>query len=147
MSTDRDDVLISSGTDRGSVVRRLACTERPVAIVERGDDSPDEQENWGAAEVLDKGCAQTRETWLHLDGGALRLGPHCVVGGESEAYGAVLRRLAGEMADIDCRAHGIDNLYVADASFFPSIGSVNPTLTIAVGALRVADAIERRRVA
>ena len=31
-----------------------------------------------------------------------------------------------------------------DASFFPSIGAVNPTLTIIANALRVADLIEAR---
>jgi len=39
------------------------------------------------------------------------------------------------------RAHGVDNLYVADASFFPSSGGTNPGLTIAANALRVADLI------
>ena len=28
--------------------------------------------------------------------------------------------------DLDCKAHELDNLYVTDASFFPSIGAVNP---------------------
>ncbi|HVC02721.1 MAG TPA: GMC family oxidoreductase [Steroidobacteraceae bacterium] len=46
--------------------------------------------------------------------------------------------------DLDCKTHEIDNLYVADASFFPSIGAVNPTLTIVANALRVADRIGER---
>ncbi len=46
--------------------------------------------------------------------------------------------------DLDCKAHELDNLYVADASFFPSIGAVNPTLTIIANALRVADHIKDR---
>lgn len=46
--------------------------------------------------------------------------------------------------DINCKAHEIDNLYLADASFFPSIGAVNPTLTIIANALRVADKIAER---
>ncbi|TLU71081.1 GMC oxidoreductase [Lichenicoccus roseus] len=46
--------------------------------------------------------------------------------------------------DLDCRAHEVDNLYVTDASFFPSIGAVNPTLTIIANALRVADRIRER---
>lgn len=46
--------------------------------------------------------------------------------------------------DLDCRAHDLDNLYIADASFFPSIGAVNPTLTIIANALRVADRIKER---
>ena len=37
------------------------------------------------------------------------------------------------------RAHGLENLYVADASFFPSSGGMNPSLTIAANALRVGD--------
>lgn len=36
------------------------------------------------------------------------------------------------------RAHGISNLYVVDASFFPSSAGTNPSLTIAANALRVA---------
>ena len=43
------------------------------------------------------------------------------------------------MLDLDCNAHERDNLYVADASFFPSINAVNPTLTIIANALRMAD--------
>jgi choline dehydrogenase-like flavoprotein len=39
----------------------------------------------------------------------------------------------------DCRAHELDNLYVVDTSFFPSIGAVNPALTAIANALRVGD--------
>ena len=40
-----------------------------------------------------------------------------------------------------CRAHDVENLFVVDASFFPSSAAVNPGLTIAAQALRVADHI------
>lgn len=40
-----------------------------------------------------------------------------------------------------CRAHDLDNLFVVDASFFPSSAAVNPALTIVAQALRVADHI------
>lgn len=43
--------------------------------------------------------------------------------------------------DTACRAHDVDNLYVADSSFFCSSGAVNPSLTIMANALRVGDAI------
>ena len=39
----------------------------------------------------------------------------------------------------DCRAHDLDNLWVVDASFFPTSMGVNPSLTIAANALRVAN--------
>ena len=51
---------------------------------------------------------------------------------------------ARSVLDLDCKAHQLDNLYIADASFFPSIGAVNPTLTIVANALRVADTIAQR---
>ena len=44
-----------------------------------------------------------------------------------------------------CRTHDIDNLFVVDASFFPSSAAVNPGLTIAAQALRVADHILHTR--
>lgn len=50
---------------------------------------------------------------------------------------------ATSVLNLDCRAHEVDNLYITDASFFPSIGAVNPTLTIIANALRVADIIEK----
>ena len=43
--------------------------------------------------------------------------------------------------DSYCRAHDVENLFVVDASFFPSSAAVNPALTIAAQALRVADHI------
>jgi choline dehydrogenase-like flavoprotein len=46
--------------------------------------------------------------------------------------------------DLDCRMHEVDNLYVADSSFFVSSTAVNPTLTIIANALRVADRIAER---
>jgi len=46
--------------------------------------------------------------------------------------------------DINCKAHDLDNLYVVDASFFPSSGAVNPALTIMANALRVGDHLMER---
>jgi choline dehydrogenase-like flavoprotein len=46
--------------------------------------------------------------------------------------------------DVSCRAHEVDNLYVVDASFFPSSAAVNPALTIIANALRVSDHLIER---
>ncbi|MFZ4072330.1 MAG: GMC family oxidoreductase, partial [Caulobacterales bacterium] len=46
--------------------------------------------------------------------------------------------------DRNCKAWELDNLYVADASFFPSSSAVNPTLTIVANAMRVADHLKER---
>ena len=45
--------------------------------------------------------------------------------------------------DRDCKAHDVDNLYVVDASFMPRSGAINPSLTIAANALRVAPRIAK----
>ncbi|WP_030679095.1 GMC oxidoreductase [Streptomyces rimosus] len=41
----------------------------------------------------------------------------------------------------DCKAHELDNLWVADSSWFPSSAAVNPALTIAANALRIAPMV------
>jgi choline dehydrogenase-like flavoprotein len=45
--------------------------------------------------------------------------------------------------DANNRAHDVDNLYIVDASYFPSSSGTNPSLTIAANALRVAKAIHQ----
>ena len=51
---------------------------------------------------------------------------------------------ASSALDLDCRMHDVDNLYVADSSFFVSSTAVNPTLTIIANALRVAESVAGR---
>jgi choline dehydrogenase-like flavoprotein len=46
--------------------------------------------------------------------------------------------------NVNCKAHELDNLYVIDTSFFPSIGAVNPSLTAIANALRVGDHLLQR---
>jgi len=46
--------------------------------------------------------------------------------------------------DATCKAHEVDNLYVVDASVFPSSAAVNPALTIMANALRVGDHLKAR---
>jgi choline dehydrogenase-like flavoprotein len=46
--------------------------------------------------------------------------------------------------DLNCKAHELDNLYVVDTSFMPSIGAVNPSLTAIANALRVGEHLLER---
>ncbi|TAN05867.1 MAG: GMC family oxidoreductase [Rhodanobacteraceae bacterium] len=82
----------------------------------------------------------------HLLQRKLYLGKDIPIGGTAHQAGTA--RFGPDpktsVLDLDCKAHELDNLYVADASFFPSIGAVNPTLTIIANALRVADRIAER---
>lgn len=46
--------------------------------------------------------------------------------------------------DPNCRLHSASNLYVTDASFFPSSTALNPTLTIIANALRVGEILGKK---
>jgi choline dehydrogenase-like flavoprotein len=46
--------------------------------------------------------------------------------------------------DPSLRVHGIDNLYVASSSAFPTSGQANSTFMIVVMAVRLAEALTRR---
>ncbi|MGH7931254.1 MAG: GMC family oxidoreductase, partial [Candidatus Binatia bacterium] len=48
------------------------------------------------------------------------------------------------VVDANCQIHGVDNLYVAGSSVFPTAGHANPTLTIAALSLRLADYLKNR---
>ena len=51
---------------------------------------------------------------------------------------------ADSVLDVNCKAHEVDNLYVVDTSFFPSIGAVNPALTAMANAIRVGEHLAER---
>jgi choline dehydrogenase-like flavoprotein len=44
--------------------------------------------------------------------------------------------------DTHCKMHDLDNAWIVDSSFFPSSAAVNPALTIAANAMRVAAAFK-----
>ena len=48
------------------------------------------------------------------------------------------------VVDRQCRVHGMENLYVAGSSVFPTSGSANPTLTLVALALRLAGHLKER---
>ena len=77
---------------------------------------------------------------------SLYLGKDIPIGGTAHQAGTLRFGTdpASSVLDLTCKAHELDNLYVTDASFFPSIGAVNPTLTIIANALRVAGHIQQR---
>jgi choline dehydrogenase-like flavoprotein len=82
----------------------------------------------------------------HLIDRTLYLGKDVPIGGTAHQAGTLRfgRDPATSVLNLDCRTHEVENLYVTDASFFPSIGAVNPTLTIIANALRVADIVAPR---
>jgi choline dehydrogenase-like flavoprotein len=108
-----------------------------------------EEGNMEAAERLKgklKAMLDPMRAWPALIERRLYLGKNIPIGGTAHQAGTLRFGTdpAQSVLDTDCKAHELDNLYVTDASFFPSIGAVNPTLTIIANALRVADRIIQR---
>jgi len=48
------------------------------------------------------------------------------------------------VVDSNCRVHGIENLFVAGSSVFPTSGAANPTFTILALTFRLADHLQKR---
>jgi choline dehydrogenase-like flavoprotein len=82
----------------------------------------------------------------HLLPRSLYLGKEIPIGGTAHQAGTIRfgRDPKTSALDLNCKAHDLDNLYVVDASFFVSIGAVNPSLTIIANALRVGDHLLER---
>ena len=49
------------------------------------------------------------------------------------------------VVDKNCQVHGVDNLFIAGSSVFPTAGYANPTLTIVALAVRLAEHLKRRQ--
>ena len=82
----------------------------------------------------------------HLLERSLYLHKSMPIGATAHQAGTVRfgRDPASSALDVNCKAHDVDNLYVVDTSFFPSIGAVNPSLTAIANALRVGDHLTER---
>jgi choline dehydrogenase-like flavoprotein len=48
------------------------------------------------------------------------------------------------VVDVNCKVHGVENLYVAGSSVFPTSSHANPTLMIIALALRLADHLKSK---
>lgn len=93
-----------------------------------------------ADELSSAGIADSHEA---SDGLAERLADDLGVG--SHHIGTT--RMSGSpskgVTDAECRVHGVNNLYVASSSVFPTAGVANPTLTIVALSIRIARTIAR----
>ncbi len=81
-----------------------------------------------------------------LFGRSLFLGEKIPLAGVAHQNGTIRfgRDSKTSALDVNCKAHDLDNLYVVDASFFPSSAAVNPALTIIANALRVGEHLKER---
>ena len=81
--------------------------------------------------------AGASKTWLRLPGPDLSGGQHqagtCRMGNDPKT----------SVVDAHCKVHGVDNLFVVDASVHVTNGGFNPVLTILANAYRVSEFIAK----
>ena len=78
--------------------------------------------------------------------------PPVVGGGDPTMVGGYHQmgttRMSGDertgVVDANCRVHGLENLYVAGSSVYPTGSNINPTLTLVALALRLSDHLKNR---
>jgi choline dehydrogenase-like flavoprotein len=104
------------------------------------------QEPTRRLEAMLKSMLEHLDCHSHLIPNNLYLGKHIPIAGVGHQAGTC--RFGSDpqtsVLDVNCKAHELDNLYVVDTSFFPSIGAVYPSLTAMANALRVGDHILER---
>jgi choline dehydrogenase-like flavoprotein len=124
--SDEQDAL---GVRRAVVDWRISDIERRTAAF-FGEALKKEFQSLGLGDIELAGWLMNDEmlTDAHLDGNFHYIGTTRM--SRSEGDGVV---------DENAKVHGIDNLYVAGASVFPTGGHANPTLTIVALAIRLAD--------
>ena len=159
--SEYDVIVIGSGAGGGTLVKRLAPSGKRILLLERGDWLPREPQNWRAEDVFVASNEEPKRRLYHqLKSMLAHLGMHhdhllphhaylkneIPVAGVAHQAGTCRFGTdpATSVLNTDCRAHELDNLYVVDTSFFPSIGAVNPALTAMANALRVGDHLLER---
>jgi choline dehydrogenase-like flavoprotein len=78
----------------------------------------------------DGGCVERISTQLGV--GSHHIGTTRMAAGPSRG-----------VVDANCRVHGLDNLFIASSSIFPTTSFANPTLTIVAFAIRIADHLKQ----
>ena len=119
-----DVIIIGTGAGGGTLARHLAPSGKRTLLLVRHSGMHDDhlilRHAYVKNDIPVAGCAHQAGT--------------CRFGTDP----------ATSVLDTDCRAHEVDNLYVVDTSFFPSIGAVNPALTAMANAIRVGDHLLER---
>ena len=138
--------------------RLLAVRGGPAAAGEPGDPRTDDRIHLTLDEKNNieglRGCGTSSQGMLgdlgmhpqHLLDHSIYLHKGMPIGATAHQAGTVRFGTDPDSSalDVNCRAHDVDNLYVVDTSFFPSIGAVNPSLTAIANAMRVGDHIAER---
>jgi choline dehydrogenase-like flavoprotein len=144
------DVLARHSLDFWLTSEDLPSPDNRITLDRRGDIvlsyTPNNEEGHRRLIARLQGLLQHLDMRPHLVPRNLFVGNRIPLAGVAHQNGTIRfgRDPLTSALDPFCKAHELDNLYVVDASFFPSSGAVNPALTIMANALRVGDHLLER---
>jgi choline dehydrogenase-like flavoprotein len=101
--------------------------------------------------LIQKQFAASQTGELNYDESALLEDVHHEIGDfNSSAHQIGTTRMSaspsGGVVDSNCQIHGVNNLFIASSSVFPTSGHANPTLTVVALAARLAEHIKNKLV-
>jgi len=154
----RDPAYIGTGLGLGCACEQAPNPDSRVSLSQRRDalGLPEIKLDWRLGEQ-DRRSLVTHMHSLAQEFGALGMGRMVIavkddgiwpaeVSGGNHHMGTT--RMSDDpkrgVVDRNSRVHGMDNLYVAGSSVFPTCGSANPTLTIVALTLRLAGELRER---
>ena len=113
------------------------CFGRPLPLLHWELSSQDWWTVNRSAEIFADALRQLRIGRVELT----PIGPSCAILGAHHHLGTTRMSLSPSTGVVDpyCRVHGVDNLFVASGSVFPTVGQAPPTLTIIALAFRLAN--------
>ena len=129
---DRDSRITLSGKVDTFGVPRLLVDYR---IAEKDVESICLTHRLIDTELRDSGCGKLV---YDSDNPAETIRGHQAMLGHHIGTTRMAARAADGVVDENCKVHGIENLFVASSSIFPTSGQANPTLTIVALAIRLA---------
>jgi choline dehydrogenase-like flavoprotein len=144
------DVLARHSLDFWLTSEDLPSPDNRITLDRRGDIvlsyTPNNEEGHRRLIARLQGLLQHLDMRPHLVPRNLFVGNRIPLAGVAHQNGTIRFGRDPRTSALDpfCKAHELDNLYVVDASFFPSSGAVNPALTIMANALRVGDHLLER---
>jgi len=101
----------------------------------------DQRDLYRALQIVgaEVGRAGIGRLWTPSDGNGVYEPLRYAGGGHHMGTTRMAESADAGVVDADCRVHGLDNLYIAGSSVFPTVGMANPTLTIVALAHRLAE--------
>jgi choline dehydrogenase-like flavoprotein len=148
LALQSDICIVGAGAAGILIARGFLGTNRKIILLESGGvRSEDAVGKLHEGEVHDRSFRGLQNGGARVFGGTTtRWGGQCIPLDSIDFEDRYWVPSSGRPipADTDCQVFGVDGLFIAGGSVFPTSGAANPRLTIAAMAIRLADKMKMR---